>query len=339
MHIIKCYYDIGGDQMSAKDIIKKLDKNERLSKLVKANRWKRIEKQFDTNTKRFKNIDHTANKVREEYGEDIYDQLAQRYVYRYISRFDDEIAETAKKLKETIKPVSQPFTIFTMWWQGENEMPPIVKPCVKSFDKLGEKVVIITKDNYSDYVSMPDYIISAMENGKMCLAHFSDIIRTYLIIKYGGVWIDSTVYIARSVPEYMTKSFFVFKQSHQLRECRSYGNWWIASPPANDMLIDELAYLYCYWKHHDVAMHYYIYHVFFRRIIDNNPDYKKKIDAIPTRITDSTHLLADRYSTPFDPKLWEEIKEISPVFKCSYKIKGDSSYDNFYNRLCNNQLD
>lgn len=40
-----------------------------------------------------------------------------------------------------------------------------------------------------------------------------------------GVWIDSTVYIADDVPDYMTGKFFVFKQSPQLRECRAYGNW------------------------------------------------------------------------------------------------------------------
>lgn len=302
-------------------------------------RRKRIINQFDKKTLRFKNINRISAKIGKKYEEDIYDQLAQRYVYKYMSRYSAEIAEIAKRLKEEIQPKNQPFTVFTMWWQGETEMPPVVKACVNSLGKIGGQVVVITKDNYTDYVSLPDYIISLLESGKMCLAHFSDIIRTYLLIKYGGVWIDSTVYIARQVPSYMTDDFFVFKQSPQLRECRSYGNWWIASPPANDILIEELAYLYCYWQHHDVAMNYYIFHIFFRKIIDDNPDYKRKINAIPTRITDSTHLLFKNYSTQFDNELWADMKEISPVFKCSYKTKDNSFPDTFYSRLCNNLLD
>lgn len=311
----------------------------RLIDVVHNVRWKRIVNQFDTKTQRFKNIDRVATKIGKKYGEDVYDQLAERYIYNYISRYHDEIAETAKRLKEEIQPVSQDFTVFSMWWQGEKDMPPVVKACIHSLEKVSERVVVITKENYADYASLPDYIVSLLASGKMGFAHFSDIIRTYLLVKYGGVWIDSTVYIAREVPAYMTDDFFVFKQSPQLRECRSFANWWIASPPANDILIEELAYLYCYWRHHDVAMHYYIYHIFFRKIIDEKPAYKNRIDAIPTRITDSTHMLHDSFPKPFDVTRWSIIKDISPVFKCSLKMKENYSHDTFYSRLCNNQLD
>lgn len=302
-------------------------------------RRKRIINQFDKKIQRFKNINRLSVTTAKKYEENIYDQIAERYVYKYMSLYSSEIAEIVKRLKVEIQPANQSFTVFTMWWQGKENMPPVVTACVNSLNKLGEKVVIITQENYADYVSLPDYIISLATSGKMCFAHLSDIIRTFLLVKYGGVWIDSTVYIARDVPDYMTKEFFVFKQSPQLRECRSYGNWWIASPPANDLLIEELAYLYCYWKHHDVAMHYYIYHIFFKKIIDENPEYKNMVESILTRITDTTHLLANNYSTQFDEQLWTEMKDISPVFKCSYKIQDDFTRDSFYSRLCNNQLD
>lgn len=325
--------------MGRRNLIKEVLKKTRLMNCVNDIRIKNTKNQFDKKTLRFKNIDRISAKIGKKYEEDVYDQLAQRYVYRYMSRYGAEIAEISQSLKEDIQPINQPFTVFTMWWQGEDDMPPVVKACVNSLGKIGGQVVVITKENYSDYVSLPDFIISLATSGKMCLAHFSDIIRTYLLVKYGGVWIDSTVYIARKVPSYMINDFFVFKQSPQLRECRSYGNWWIASPPANDILIEELAYLYCYWRHHDVAMNYYIFHIFFRKIIDNNPEYKKIIDSVPTRITDSTHLLLKNYSTLYDNNLWAEMKEISPVFKCSYKIQNGNSPDTFYSRLCNNQLD
>ena len=322
--------------MGMRNRIKTVLKKTKLMNSVNESRIKKVKNQFDKKTLKFKKIERTSAKIRKKYGEDVYDQLAQRYIYKYMSHYSTEIVETAKRLKEEIQPVNQPQTVFTMWWQGEAEMPPIVKACVKSLDKIGRKVIVITKDNYSDYVSLPDYIISLATSGKMCLAHFSDIIRTYLLVKYGGVWIDSTVYIAREVPSYMTDDFFVFKQSPQLRECRSYGNWWIASPPANDILIEVLAYLYCYWQHHDVAMHYYIYHIFFRKIIDDNPKYKQIIDSVTTRMTDSAHY---NFTKRYNDQLWAEIKSISPVFKCYRKAKIDYLSDTFYTRLCNNQLD
>ena len=299
-------------------------------------RRKRTINQFDRETLKFKNINRIASKISKKYEEDVYDQLAERYIYRYMSQYSAEIAEITKKLKEEIRYVNQPFTVFTMWWQGIEDMPPLVKACVNSLKKISNRVVVITKYNYSDYIALPDYIISLATSGKMCLAHFSDIIRTFLLIKYGGVWIDSTVYIARKVPSYMIDDFFVFRQSPQLRECRSYANWWIASPPANDILIEELAYLYCYWKHHDVAIHYYIFHIFFRKIIDDNLGYKELISSLTTRMTDSAHY---NFTRQYDDNLWAEIKEISPVFKCYRKANIDFSLDTFYSRLCKNQLD
>lgn len=73
-------------------------------------------------------------------------------------------------------------------------------------------------------------------------------------------------------------------------------------------------------------MYYYLFHVFFRKIIDNNSEYRCLIDEVPTRITDQTHLLLKKYDCEYDDKVWQEMKKTSSVFKCSYKMKGLSSY-------------
>lgn len=303
--------------------------------------YKAIRNTYDKKAGRFRDIVRYAGKVRRKYGEDIYDQLAQRRVYHYIDRYRSEIEDIRLHLpsKLVLKRNGEcDDAVFTMWLQGYDDMPEVVQACVESMEQLGRKIILLTEKNLHDYIYLPDYVWEKYESGIIGRTHFSDIVRVSALAMYGGVWIDSTVYIAGEVPDYMTKEFFVFKQSPQLRECHSYGNWWIAAPAGCELIMDQMSYLLGYWKNEDTLMEYCLFHVIFRKIIDNNSQYKQMIDGIPTRITDQTHALLKNYDREYDDKTWECMKQLSPVFKCSYKAKGLSSYQTFYCKLCNGEL-
>ncbi|MCM1103024.1 MAG: capsular polysaccharide synthesis protein [Clostridium sp.] len=303
--------------------------------------YKIIRSTYDEERGRFCDIDRFSQKVKRKYGEDIYDQLSQRRIYHYIDRYQSEIEEIRNHLPSKLilkRNQECEDAIFTMWLQGCDDVPAVVQACLKSMERIGEKIVLLTEQNLRNYIYLPDYIWEKYRSGKIGKAHFSDVVRVSALAMYGGVWIDSTVYIAGDVPDYMTKQFFVFKQLPQLRECRSYGNWWIAAPAGQEILMDQLSYLLAYWKHEDVAVDCDFFHVFFRKIIDNNNQYRQMMEKMPTRITYQTHMLLKNYDREFDEKMWEQMKELSPVFKCSYKVKGLSSYNTFYCRLCNGEL-
>lgn len=298
-------------------------------------------KQFDNTTGKFSDIEKISTKIMKKSGENVYDQLAQRKVYRYLSRYENEIDEmyNLQKIEITKKKKQECHNaVFTMWWQGIDEMPEVVKSCTKSLDKLRKEVIILTKENVKDYVSLPDYIWEKFENGIISRTHLSDIIRVAVIAMYGGVWIDSTVYIADTVPSYMTEELFVFKQSPQLREVRSYANWWIAAPAGNNLIIKQLSALLVYWKHETKLLDYYIFHILWKKNIDLEPKYQEELNKILERYTDTTHLLLRRYDKIFNEEEWELLKQISPVFKCTYKWKGVSRIDTYYSKLCMEEL-
>lgn len=54
------------------------------------------------------------------------------------------------------------------------------------------------------------------------------------------------------------------------------------------------------------------------------------IKKMPVRITDQTHSLFKKYNEEYEVKEWNELKKISPVFKCSYKKKGLTSYNTYF---------
>lgn len=91
--------------------------------------------------------------------------------------------------------------IWTMWWQGEENAPMLVKRCIRSMrqNSNGANVIVITKDNFKDYVNVPKFILDRVMK-EITLTHLSDIIRFELINNYGGIWIDSTVYVNDLIP-------------------------------------------------------------------------------------------------------------------------------------------
>lgn len=104
--------------------------------------------------------------------------------------------------------------IWVCWWTGEESAPDLVKQCIKSIRHNSgiHQVNIITKDTYKTYLDIPKYIMDKVENNEMCLANFSDYLRAALLEKYGGLWLDATIFCSTKIPEdYFEIPFFTCK--------------------------------------------------------------------------------------------------------------------------------
>ena len=71
--------------------------------------------------------------------------------------------------------------IWVCWFQGKREMPKLVKECYENLyqmvdSEIGE-IVLITKDNFCDYVNIEPSILKKIEEGKMSYTNFSDLLR------------------------------------------------------------------------------------------------------------------------------------------------------------------
>ncbi len=69
--------------------------------------------------------------------------------------------------------------IWSMWWQGEKYCPKTIKLCLASIRKHcgSHKFILITKDNYREYINIPEDIIAKVNAGYISFTHLSDIIR------------------------------------------------------------------------------------------------------------------------------------------------------------------
>ena len=105
----------------------------------------------------------------------------------------EEVYEDIKPLienySEMISGLNQPTQLksvvaWSMWWQGEKEAPDVIKACWESKKRNLPKTVkqiVITQDNYKEYIEIPDYIMEKVNAGSIRLTHLSDIIRAFVL--------------------------------------------------------------------------------------------------------------------------------------------------------------
>ena len=119
-------------------------------------------------------------------------------------------------------------------------------------------------NNFSEYVDIPDFIIKKYNKGIITPTHFSDILRLELLKKYGGTWIDATMFITdKNLPDYMLNDKLFICQSIE-DTAAQIESFFITSESNNKIITMTLELLYKYWEKHNVLIHYLLMFYFFK---------------------------------------------------------------------------
>lgn len=223
-----------------------------------------------------------------------------------------------KKKKLDRQPV-----IWIMWWQGYSNMPPIVKACFESVKKhISENVTVIllTKDNYSDYVDIPDYIIDKVEKKIISLTHLSDIIRMACIADNGGIWLDSTVYVTKNIPdELLTNEFFSLSTREDCRYV-SMCKWSSFAIGGRSVVFDFMKGLfYTHWHNYNSFIDYYTIDYGLRLFYDSSEEYRREVDTDSIFIS-NLYVLQNNLNNVFDKNIMKNI--INSAMFCKLTWKG-----------------
>ena len=94
--------------------------------------------------------------------------------------------------------------IWMCWFQGEDDkfMPELNRMCFKKWKELNSDyhVNILTTDTISDFV--PEYFEIIKNSPNRSFASKSDLLRILLLSKFGGTWVDGSVYPTMSLSEF-----------------------------------------------------------------------------------------------------------------------------------------
>lgn len=232
--------------------------------------------------------------------------------------------------------------VWVCWFQGMEHAPKMVQYCFESLkSNLHDKrIILITEDNYKEYVQFPAYILEKYEKGCFSKTHLSDLLRLELLIKYGGTWIDATVWCSSPIyPDYLFDSdLFMFQNLKPGLDgqCTAVSSWFITSCSNNQMLMLERALLYEYWKENTKLVHYYLFHMFFQMVIEAYPDEWNKVVPFSNA---TPHILLLRLFEEYDETIANAVKEMTSFHKLTYKFEeSDTTIKNtFYQVLFGEQ--
>lgn len=218
--------------------------------------------------------------------------------------------------------VNNPIWIF--WWQGFDNMPKIVKVCYQSVCKHipeGHEVILLTKDNYSDYSDLPQFIVNRMEDGFISLAHFSDVLRANLILHHGGIWLDATVYVSKPIkPSWFDMEFFSLIPYFRGEKYKGYS--WSCFAWGGKKGCPVFYYLYSFYlqylQEHKVFITYLWQDDFVKMMYNHLPVVKSIIDKGSIEVHnlfEMQQILGER----FDPEKFEQLRKEEVFHKLTYK--------------------
>ncbi|WP_282806318.1 capsular polysaccharide synthesis protein [Lactobacillus isalae] len=93
--------------------------------------------------------------------------------------------------------------IFVLWYQGEKNAPPLVKMCIQSMrrNSNGHKVVVLDRENLSDWVDYDPIVKEKFLSKKFSIQLESDYIRLNILKKHSALWLDSTIFVSKPIPD------------------------------------------------------------------------------------------------------------------------------------------
>ena len=210
-------------------------------------------------------------------------QVIEEYIENNFKSFIDEA-----KSQNNIGELTDKYRIWVCWLQGEENMPEVVKVCYRNLRQkiTNKEIVLITLNNLKDYVEFPDYIYEKFEQGKITPTHLSDIIRVALLSKYGGMWIDSTIFITNAIKnnqEIFDSKFFTHKILNQNdNKFYSQYRWSVflfgTKYKNNDVFILMYKFWLLYWRKYDILLDYWLLDFIIGILYKNNILVKECVD-------------------------------------------------------------
>ena len=259
-----------------------------------------------------------------------YISAVEEYVDREMAGLVEEYNQPAKQNEKVEARVLNKFPIWVCWWQGEEQMPEIVRMCHARLKQVipqdKAELHLLTLENYQEYVDIPDLIREKFEQGIVTMATMSDVLRFQLLARYGGYWLDATVFFTGKIPEeYFTKDFYcqrMHSNPEKVRREACKGNWcgFSMEGRAGNIIFRYMNDAFDLWwqKHNDIVDYVLIDYLLwtgYRKI----PAIKAIIDTVPDNNEDIFELY-QVLDQPYSEELYQRTIKRNVMHKLTYKI-------------------
>ncbi len=218
-----------------------------------------------------------------------------------------------------------PKVIWTLWLQGWDRAPDIVRTCRKSWETHNPDWTIraLSGAELSQYLDAS--LLSALVAGKdLPPEAFSDLVRILLLERYGGIWIDGTVYCLRALdtwlPGLLGSGFFAFSRP---TPDRLVASWFLAASKGNYTVQEWRRRAVAYWSGRSARHDYFWFHGLFAEAYAADPDFRASWDATPRVSAGKPHCFApyEKLSAPLAARELQVLDSPpTPLLKLTHKL-------------------
>lgn len=188
------------------------------------------------------------------------------------------------------------------FWDSE-KVPPIVSRCIRQAKKYseGRKVILVTLDNMYQYIDLPEIIKDRISSGIIPITHISDMIRTYIMATYGGIYLDATILMTRPIPEEWHKyEFYTVKVKDYPSAYTNVSNaersvFFFMCKKGDVMMQFICNMLEVYFTKFKYWMDYFLLDYLWNVCYTYNSDVKMNLDKIPYSDDTVLSFLSDGY--------------------------------------------
>ncbi|MEP7242008.1 MAG: capsular polysaccharide synthesis protein [Devosia sp.] len=204
--------------------------------------------------------------------------------------------------------------VWQFWAQGWEGAPPIVRSCVESVraNTSGRQHVLLSVDTLKDYLDFSPEAVARFQFWSW--TKVANLVRLMLLEKYGGTWIDATVFLAAPLPRYVEDSpLFVFRRN----DFRLLANWFMHSVQGHPLISACRVAYERYWMTTKERQSYFMFHFIVEAVVLSSRSLLQMWEEIPERPVPRE--LQDALDEPFDAERLREIFARSLIQKLSYK--------------------
>ena len=256
-------------------------------------------------------------------------------------RKEAQIGESSNENEEV--DTEFPKIIWTMWQQGEAQMPETVKASLKTIKDFAKRngceCYLLTNENLADFINIPADITEKYKNKELSAAHFSDIIRFSVLYQYGGIWMDATLFVSPyATLEMFEGDFFTLNHPpiHTDKIERAIGDFkwsgFFLAGKKGKPYFKHIRDLYLYYvRKFPIFIHYLMMDFIILSEYKCNDEFSTLVDGLPILASaEGVWFLRNHANDPFDENEWREVLKNTPIMKTTYKINKEELIPNSY---------
>jgi len=233
-------------------------------------------------------------------------------------------AAVVRNVPEEKPDHTEPRRIFSLWLQGVEQAPPLVRACLDSIRRqaAGAELVVLDGETVFNWISLPESIVERWKAGKMKAAHFADICRVELLYRFGGVWMDATDYLDAPLPEWLWEAdFFVYQGGETVSGAYAgIQNCFIRAARGSYLLKVWREAILAYWAAEETAVDYFVHQLLLMLCVRENARCAELFKAMPCLDQDPTHMLWYAYADqPYDEAVLHQVCAEALFQKTDYK--------------------